>query len=68
MKNLIEKARLLAKGEPEKSLTEKGITDINDILTPEGKQLFEDYLYRANKAAFVADPAIKALLDEKNEA
>jgi hypothetical protein len=67
MSNIIEKARLLIKGEPEKSLIAKGITDINDILTEEGRQLFQDFLYRANKAAFVADSAVAALLSEKDD-
>lgn len=67
MSNLIEKARLLVKGEPEKSLIKKGITNIDDTLTVDGKQLFEDFLYRSNKTVFVADPAIAALLAEKDE-
>lgn len=40
--NLIEKARLLAKGEPEKSLIKKGITNSDDTLTSDGQQLFFD--------------------------
>lgn len=65
--NLIERARLLVKGEPEKSLVEKGVTNIDDTLTEDGKTLFNDFLYRSQKDAFVKDPAIAALLSEKDE-
>ena len=65
--NLIEKARMLIKVEPDKSLVNKGITDINDVLTEDGKELFYDFLYRQNKSAFVTDPAVAAILAEKEE-
>lgn len=65
--NLIEKAKMLVKGEPDKSLIEKGITDMDGNLTQDGQVLFNDYQWRTNKVAFVADPAVAALLAEKNE-
>lgn len=65
--SLIERARILVKGEPEKSLIKKGITSVNDTLTGVGTELFMDFLYRTNKAAFVADPAVAAILAEKDE-
>lgn len=64
---LIEKARLLVKGEPDKSLVNKGITKMDDTLTSNGVDLLLDYLYRTNKDAFVKDPAIAALLVEKDK-
>lgn len=64
--SLVEKARSLVRGEPEKSLIEKGITDTTDSLTVRGEDLFIDYLYRTNKDAFVKDPAVAALLAEKD--
>ena len=67
MSTLIEKAKSLVRGEPEKSLVAKGITDANDSLTAEGTELFLDYLYRKEKTNFVADVAVAALLAEKEE-
>lgn len=67
MSTLIEKARSLVRSEPEKSLIAKGITNTDDTLTSAGEELFADFLYRTNKAAFVADPAVAAILAEKDE-
>lgn len=67
MTNLINKVRELARKEPEKSLIAKGITDTNDVLTSEGRELFLDYLYRTKKTEFVADPEIAALLAEQEK-
>lgn len=65
--SLVEKARSLVRGEPDKSLIEKGITDTTDSLTGRGEDLFIDYLYRKYKADFVTDPAVAALLAEKEK-
>ncbi len=67
MYSLLNKARALLRGEPDKSLIAKGITNDQDELTGEGQILFMDFLYRTNKVAFVADPAVAALLAEKEK-
>lgn len=58
----------ITKSEPEKSLNKAGLTDSNDVLTNEGREVFIAYLLEQNKTAFktaVADPIIAAKADEK---
>jgi len=38
---------------------------MEDTLPAERRALFNDYLYRANKAAFIAHPAVSAILAEE---
>lgn len=67
--NLIEKAKLAFKGEPEKSFIKAGVMDSNENLTPEGQQLFLTYLLKTNGADFkktVIDPILAEEETSKN--
>lgn len=59
--NLIEKAKLAFKSEPEKSFIKAGVMDSNENLTFDGKELFLTYLLQKNKDDFkttVIDPIL----------
>ncbi len=59
--NLIEKAKLAFKGEPEKSFIKAGVMDSNENLTNEGQSLFLTYLLKKNGEDFkttVIDPIL----------
>ncbi|MFA5937605.1 MAG: hypothetical protein WC822_07045 [Candidatus Paceibacterota bacterium] len=61
--NLVEKAKLAFKGEPEKTFIKAGVMDSNENLTAEGRDLFLTYLLKENGAAFkekVIDPILAA--------
>lgn len=50
--NLIDKFRLAAKGEPEKSFVQKGITNIDGTFTTDGWELFKMFLLEEHKDDF----------------
>ena len=61
--NLKEKFALAFKSEPEKSFREAGITDSNDLFTPDGQIIFLSWLLKKHGEEFkkeVVDP----ILDE----
>lgn len=63
MTNLTQKFRLLTKSEPEKTFIEKGIMDINENLTAEGRDLFNAFLFEKHKAEFKTE-VVDKLVDE----
>lgn len=50
--NLLERAKLAVKGEPEKSFIKAGVMDINESLTNEGRELWTLWLVRKFGADF----------------
>lgn len=65
MTNLTSKLKLLTKGEPAKTFIKTGITNNEDILTPEGTELFLNWLFEKNKADFNKEVATPLLEEEK---
>lgn len=60
--NLIEKAKLAFKGEPEKSFIKVGVMESDESLTEEGQELFLTYLLKKHGDDFkttVVDPILK---------
>lgn len=64
--SLIEKAGLLFKSEPEKSLRKAGFFNKEDLATPEGQQVYISYLMKKDEAfkKDVVDPILAE--DAKN--
>lgn len=62
--NLKESVLLALTKEPFKSLRRAKITNGDDMLTEEGRELFINWLFRMNVKTFVVDEAIKEALDE----
>ena len=67
MTNLTSKLKLLTKGEPAKTFIKTGITNEQDILTPEGTELFLNWLFEKNKADFAKEVATPLLEEEGKE-
>ena len=67
MTNLTSKLKLLTKGEPAKTFIKTGITNEQDILTPEGIELFLNWLFEKNKADFNKEVATPLLEEEEKE-
>lgn len=63
--NLIEKAKLAFKKEPEKSFIKAGVTDSNENFTTEGKELFLTYLLQKNKDDFKTTVIDSILAEEE---
>lgn len=64
---LIEKAKLIFKSEPQRSFQKVGVTDAQDNLTEEGKDLLLNWLLTKNGDEFkkaVVDPILE---EEKKE-
>lgn len=61
MTNLLEKFKMALKTEPDKSLIETGVTNIDGKPTSEGIALFHNWLFEKYKAEFAKDvlPALK---------
>jgi hypothetical protein len=66
--SLKEKFALTFKKEPEKSFNKVGITDANDILTAEGKDIFLAWLLKKNGNDFKAEVIDPILKDEEKTA
>ena len=67
MTNLTTRLKLLTKGEPAKTFIKTGITNEQDILTPEGTELFLNWLFKKNKADFNKEVATPLLEEEEKE-
>jgi hypothetical protein len=68
MKSIKEIYRNLTRKEPEKSFVATGVTDSNDQLTADGKDLLLSFLLEQNKDAFnaeVVQPILEAQKAEK---
>lgn len=52
MSSLIEKIKIAAKSEPDKSAIKAGIRTTSDDFTQDGREAFIEYLYQKNKADF----------------
>jgi hypothetical protein len=65
MTNLIEKAKLLVMSEPQKSFRKSGITDGDDQLTQEGKELFINWLFKKNQDEFNKEIVQPLLAEDK---
>lgn len=63
--SLIEKVKLALKGEPEKSFNKAGITDSNDMLTSEGKDVLLNWLLMKHGTEFKTDVVDPILAEEK---
>lgn len=66
--NLKEKLLLAMKPEPEKSFRKLGITNGDDMLTEEGKELYYNWKFQQDKAQFkteVVDKLLEEMKDEK---
>lgn len=66
MTNIIEKFKLLTKGEPDRSAVKAGVRTIDDKFTTDGQTLFIEFLYQKNKADFDTE-VIQNLLKDKEE-
>lgn len=64
---LIATVRNLFRSEPEKSFIKTGIMNDNATFTPEGRDLFIDYLLQQNKEAFNKDLVQPLLEAQKKE-
>ena len=65
--NLLEKATLAFKSEPEKSLRKSGITNGDDILTDEGVKIFLSWLLRRNADEFKKEVVDVILKEQKDD-
>jgi len=65
--NLIQKFKLNLKSEPEKTLIKTGIMNQDETLTCEGKDLFFEWLFQANKEKFTEEVASKLLEEQKRD-
>lgn len=63
--NLIEKAKLAFKGEPEKTFIKAGVMDSNENLTADGQALFLTYLLKKNGDDFKTTVIDPILADEE---
>ena len=63
--SIINKFKLARKSEPEKSFIEKGLMTIDEKWTPDGKELFDLFLYDKNKAEFKKEVVDKLPKDEE---
>lgn len=64
--NLLEKAKLAVKGEPDKSFIKAGVMTMEGDLTPEGTQLFLNYLLAKHGADFKKDVVDPISAEEKD--
>lgn len=67
MSNLIEKFRLLSKGEPEASFIKAGVQTIDGAITTEGKDLYATWRFEQDKAQFNTDVVQKLLAEESKK-
>lgn len=68
MSTIIEKIKLLKKGEPEKSNILAGLRTSNDEFTSEGKEAFLEFLYQTGSNAQDFSTAFaKPILEERDE-
>lgn len=65
--NLIQKAKLALKGEPEKTFIKAGVMDSDENLTAEGQTLFLTYLLKEKAADFKAAVIDPILADKDAE-
>ncbi len=71
MSSLLEKAKMLVLGEPEKTFRKLAIQDDKGDLTTEGRALYESWKFEKDKAAFkteVCEPLLAELEAEKAKA
>lgn len=64
--SLITTFKNLTRTEPNKSFVEAGVMDDKDVLTAEGKELFIEWLFAANAAAF-NDEVVQPILKDQEE-
>lgn len=67
MGSIIEKIKIAAKSEPDKSAIKAGIRTTSDDFTSEGKEAFLEYLYQKNKTDFDT-VVVQPILTEAKEA
>lgn len=65
--NLIEKFRLLGKGEPEVSFIKAGVQTMDGSLTAEGKALYDAWKFEKDKEAFNTEVVQKILAADAAE-
>ncbi len=63
--NMLEKFKMLMKGEPGKSFCKAGITDVNYNLTTDGKEIFLQWLLKENGEKFKSDVVDGLLKEDK---
>lgn len=67
MTNLIEKIKMMTKGEPDKTFIKVGITDKEDNLTPDGQAAYLNWKFQQDKAAFNIEVAQPLLAEIEKE-
>lgn len=67
MANLIDKVKMMMKGEPNKTFFKLGITDKEDDLTSEGKELFINFLFKRTSEEFNKEVAQPLLAEQEKE-
>lgn len=65
--NSMEKFKAMMKKEPMKSFYKAGLTDSNDVLTTEGKDVFLNFLLAKNQDAFKTEVADLMLAEDNNK-
>lgn len=65
--SLVQRMKLIVKGEPEKTLQKTGITDEQDNLTADGREAFLGWMLEKNKVEFAAAVATPLLADQEVE-
>lgn len=63
--NMLDKFKIMMKGEPQKSFCKSGITDVNYNLTEDGTQIFLQWLLKTNGEAFKTEVVDGLLAEDK---